>query len=95
MALVLAGLICVVVSFAVACHADDVREGGQAPEFPGEEDREWADYVYFAVSVMTTFGTSDVTMASREMRRTVTANAMIAFIFNTVAIASVVSVLNG
>lgn len=93
-ALVVVGWVCVVVSFAVAFHADDLLEGEQALEFPGEQDPEWADYVYFAVSVMTTFGTSDVIVKSREMRRTVTTNAVIAFLFNTVTIASVVSVLN-
>ena len=42
---------------------------------------------------MTTFGTTDVTVLSREMRRTVTANAVIAFEFNTVTVAATVSAL--
>lgn len=92
--LVVVGWVCVVVSFAVAFHADDLLEDDQGLQFPGEQDPRWADYVYFAVAVMTTFGPPDVTVASREMRRTVTANAVIAFIFNTITIASVVSALN-
>lgn len=88
-ALVVVGRVCVVVSFAVAFHADDLVEDGRALEFPGEDPAEWADYVYFAVSVMTTFGTTDVTVTSREMRRTVTANAASAFVFNTVTVAAV------
>lgn len=51
--------------------------------------------MYFALSVMTTFGTTDVTVLSREMRRTVAANAVIAFVFNTITVASVVAALNG
>ncbi|MFF8375818.1 DUF1345 domain-containing protein [Streptomyces sp. NPDC015661] len=95
-ALVLVGLawICVAVSFAVAFQADNLVEDGRALDFPGEGDPLWADYVYFALSVMTTFGTTDVDVTSREMRRTVTANAIIAFVFNTVTVASLVSALD-
>ncbi|SEC15570.1 DUF1345 domain-containing protein [Streptomyces sp. TLI_105] len=86
--------VCVAVSFAVAFQADNLVEGQGALEFPGEESPAWADYVYFAFSVMTTFGTTDVTVTSREMRRTVTANSCIAFVFNTVTVASLVSALD-
>lgn len=93
--LIVVGWLCVLVSFAVAFHADDLVEDGAALQFPGDGVPEWADYVYFAVSVMTTFGTTDVTVLSREMRRTVTVNAVIAFVFNTVTIATAVSALAG
>ncbi|MFC8507667.1 DUF1345 domain-containing protein [Streptomyces sp. NPDC057411] len=92
--LVVVAWVSVVVAFAVAFHADDLVEGGQALDFPGGADPVWGDYVYFALSVMTTFGTTDVTVLSREMRRTVAANAVIAFVFNTITVASVVSALN-
>jgi uncharacterized membrane protein len=95
-ALIVVAWLCVVVSYAVTFHADDViDEGTKGLDFPGDDDPGWVDYVYFAVAVMTTFGTTDVTVTSREMRRTVTANAVIAFVFNTVIIAAVVSALTG
>lgn len=95
-ALIVVAWLCVVVSYAVTFHADDfIDEGDKGLDFPGDTDPVWVDYVYFAVSVMTTFGTTDVTVTSREMRRTVTANAVIAFVFNTVIIAAVVSALTG
>ncbi|RSN16766.1 DUF1345 domain-containing protein [Streptomyces sp. WAC 05977] len=94
-ALVVVAWICVLVSFAIAYHADDVVEQGEALRFPGDGSAEWSDYIYFAVSVMTTFGTTDVDVVSREMRRTVTTHAVIAFVFNTVTVAAVVSTLNG
>lgn len=94
-ALVVVAWICVLVSFAIAYHADDVVERGAALRFPGDGSAEWSDYIYFAVSVMTTFGTTDVDVVSREMRRTVTTHAAIAFVFNTVTVAAVVSTLNG
>ncbi|MFB8237501.1 DUF1345 domain-containing protein [Kitasatospora purpeofusca] len=108
LALVVEAWVCVLVSFAVAFHADNLVEDERALEFPGtgtgsgggtgtgtgSESAVWADYMYFAVSVMTTFGTTDVNVTSREMRRTVAANAVIAFVFNTVTVASLVSALD-
>ncbi|MFJ9808630.1 DUF1345 domain-containing protein [Streptomyces sp. NPDC101158] len=94
LALVAVAWICVAVSFAVAFQADNLVEGERALEVPGEEAPLWSDYVYFAFSVMTTFGTTDVTVRSQEMRRTVTVNACIAFVFNTVTVASLVSALD-
>mgnify|MGYP000055871204 CR=1 FL=1 len=94
-ALVIVAWVCVMISFAVAFHADDLVEDGKALDFPGSRGTKWADYIYFAMSVMTTFGTTDVNVTSPEMRRTVTGNAVIAFIFNTVTVAAVVSALTG
>ncbi|MER5811195.1 DUF1345 domain-containing protein [Streptomyces sp. NPDC002033] len=93
--LVAVAWICVAVSFAVTFQADNLVEGERALEVPGEESPIWSDYVYFAFSVMTTFGTTDINVMSREMRRTVTVNACIAFVFNTVTVASLVSALDG
>ncbi|MFM9372981.1 DUF1345 domain-containing protein [Streptomyces sp. Da 82-17] len=87
--------VCVAVSFAVAFQADNLVENEGALEFPGQETALWIDYVYFAFSVMTTFGTTDVDVTSREMRRTVTVNSCIAFVFNTITVASLVSALQG
>ncbi|MCB8901483.1 MULTISPECIES: DUF1345 domain-containing protein [unclassified Streptomyces] len=94
LALVAVAWICVAVSFAVAFQADNLVEGERALEFPGDGNLIWIDYIYFAFSVMTTFGTTDVTVMSKEMRRTVTANACIAFVFNTITVASLVSALD-
>ncbi|MFG1664842.1 DUF1345 domain-containing protein [Streptomyces sp. Y7] len=86
--------ICVCVSFAVTFQADNLLENERGLDFPGDRSAAWADYVYFALSVMTTFGTTDVSVTSREMRRTVTANSAIAFVFNTVTVASLVGALD-
>ncbi|MFG2883518.1 DUF1345 domain-containing protein [Streptomyces sp. NPDC048297] len=95
LALVVVAWVCVVVSFAVTFQADDLVEDELGLEFPGEHSTVWADYVYFALSVMTTFGTTDVNVTSREMRRTVATHGVIAFIFNTVTVATLVSALQG
>ncbi|MFB7470051.1 DUF1345 domain-containing protein [Kitasatospora sp. NPDC056184] len=93
LALVADAWICVLVSFAVAFHADNLVEDEQALAFSGPGPALWGDYLYFAVAVMTTFGTTDVEVRSREMRRTVAVNSVIAFGFNTVTVASLVSAL--
>ncbi|MFH9294988.1 DUF1345 domain-containing protein [Streptomyces sp. NPDC017520] len=92
--LVVVAWICVLAAFAVAFHADNLVEDEAALDFPGEKTVAWTDYMYFALSVMTTFGTTDVTVMSREMRRTVAANATIAFVFNTVIVAGMVATLD-
>lgn len=93
-ALIVVAWLSVAVSYAVTFYADNLVEGGKALEFPGTGDAEPSDYLYFAISVMTTFGTTDVNVTSQKMRRTVTANAVIAFVFNTVTVAAAVSALS-
>jgi uncharacterized membrane protein len=90
--LVVVGWVCVLVSFALTFLADDLVEDRKALAFPGGS-ASWSGYLYFAVSVMTTFGTTDVDVLSDEMRRTVAFNAVIAFVYNAVTVATVVSVL--
>ncbi|MFI7104262.1 DUF1345 domain-containing protein [Streptomyces sp. NPDC050161] len=94
LALVVVAWICVVVAFAVTFQADNLVENERALDFPGEQVPAWADYVYFALAAMTTFGTTDVNVTSRDMRRTVAANTVIAFVFNTVTVASLVAALD-
>lgn len=81
------------VSFAVAYVADNSLENGKGLDFPAEKTPNWSDYIYFAIAVMTTFGTTDVTVTSSAMRRTVTVHAVVAFFFNTVIVAVLVSAL--
>ncbi|MFE6171276.1 DUF1345 domain-containing protein [Streptomyces sp. NPDC056464] len=94
LALVVMAWACVCVSFAVTFQADNLLENEEGLDFPGERSAAWADYVYFALSVMTTFGTTDVSVTTREMRRTAAANSAIAFVFNTVTVASLVGALD-
>lgn len=84
---------CVVVAFAVCFRADNLLEDGQALDFPGRTGPGWSDHIYFGLSVMTTFGATDVSVTSPQMRKTVTVNAVIAFAFNTVIVAAVVSAI--
>lgn len=61
--------------------------------FPGRPELVWRDYFYLAVQVSTTFSTSDVEVTTTDMRGTVTAQSIVAFVFNTVIVALLVSAL--
>jgi uncharacterized membrane protein len=75
---------------------DDTRSdaaGGLA--FPGCEDPDYWDFLYFAVSVGACQQTSDVAIRSRALRRLVTAHALVAFVFNIFVLALTVNLAAG
>jgi uncharacterized membrane protein len=78
-------------AFAVAYLRQNVEHGGL--QFPTDAAPVWSDYLYLAVQVSTTFSGSDVTVSNTAMRRLLTAQALIAFLFNTVIVALLVSAL--
>ncbi|MET0811414.1 MAG: DUF1345 domain-containing protein [Microbacterium sp.] len=81
----------IIVAFAVHYARIDATDGGFA--FPGSADRRFGDYLYLAVQVSTTFGGSDVDLRTLRARRAVSMHSIIAWIYNTVVIALLVSVL--
>lgn len=83
----------IVVSYAVGYARYDVTSGGL--RFPGTLEPRFADYLYLAGQVSTTFSASDVEVTGTTMRRIVTIHSMLAFAFNTVVVAVLVSVLIG
>ncbi len=93
--LVVVSWVAVAVSFTVAYLVEDVQSGGKALGFPGKEVhyRPLADYAYLAVAVSTTFGTTDVDLRTGQVRRTATVHTVVSFVFNTVVLAVVVSLL--
>lgn len=80
------------IAYAVHYARYDART--QALAFPGtSSDRVFADYVYLAVQVQTTFSTSDVSLLDTGSRRVVTGHTLVSFAFNTVIIAMLITVL--
>ncbi len=71
--------------------------GGDAGglQFPDTAEPDYWDFLYFSVTLGMTFQTSDVSIASRRMRRVVTGQCLAAFIFNLGVIAFTVNVLGG
>ncbi|WP_163541629.1 DUF1345 domain-containing protein [Occultella kanbiaonis] len=98
--LVAAGLVMVVLSWlnVVVCYAiqyarSDLRSPGM--RFPGDEQPSFLRYLYVALSVQATFGTTDVEITTDRMRAVTMTHGLLAFVFNTVILAVVVSLLLG
>lgn len=84
----------IVVVYAVHYARENTFRGGL--EFRGVDDDgppRLADYAYLAVQIGTAYNGADVTATSRAMRRTITVHAVVAFVYNTVLIALLVSLL--
>lgn len=64
-------------------------------DFPGADEPEYWDFVYFAFTLGMTFQTSDTAITSTRMRRVVTGHSMIAFVFNLGVLAFTINVLGG
>lgn len=81
-----------VVAYAVHYARFDAERAGI--EFPGtDRGRVFLDYLYLAVQVQTTFGTSDVNLTESPARGLVTGHTIVSFAFNTVIIAMLITVL--
>jgi uncharacterized membrane protein len=83
-----------VLAFGFAVHYIrlDVRHSGL--QFPGTQSPQFGDYLYFSISVATTFGTTDVDVTDRMLRITVAVQGVLAFVFNTVILALVLAALS-
>lgn len=79
---------------AVDCAHEDARLGGLRFAQAEQQDLpRFSDYCYLAVQVNTAYNSADVTLTGGSARRAVTAHAIVAFVFNTVLIALLVSLL--
>jgi uncharacterized membrane protein len=73
----------------------DVGDGEGGLSFPGEGAPAYLDFAYFAFTLGICFQTSDVTITSRQIRRAVTAHAILSFAYNTTIVATAVSLVVG
>lgn len=90
LALVAVAWTMVVVASAVSYLREYADNGGL--EFPDDTTAPtWTDLFYLAVQVSTTFSSSDIDVTSRRMRRLVTSQSLVSFVFNTVIVALLVS----
>jgi uncharacterized membrane protein len=64
-------------------------------DFPGKEDPDYWDFLYFAFVVGMTCQVSDVQVTSHRMRRLTLGHGLIAFLFNTVVLALSINILAG
>ncbi|WP_162641590.1 DUF1345 domain-containing protein [Streptosporangium sp. 'caverna'] len=79
------------IGFVIAYLRTYAETGGIT--FPGDDEPGLVDFLYFAVSVGTTFGTTDVTVTQSRMRGQVLAHGIFAFIFNTLILAVAITIV--
>lgn len=64
-------------------------------EYPGTEEPDYSDFIYFAFGLGMTFQTSDVNITRREFRRVATLHCLAAFVFNLGVLAFTINALGG
>ncbi len=75
-------------------RGDDGKDAGGLA-FPGTDEPEYWDFVYFAFTLGMTFQTSDVEIGTAAMRKVATAHCLLAFVFNLGVLAFTINVLGG
>jgi uncharacterized membrane protein len=71
------------------------KEGVGGVEFPDKQSPSYFDFAYFAFTIGMCFQTSDVCIASPQIRRAVLLHALIAFTYNTAILAFVLNLVFG
>jgi uncharacterized membrane protein len=71
-------------------YGDDGARRGLT--FPGRDDPDYFDFLYFSFTIGAAAQTSDVIIVSRRMRRIVLAHTVLAFLFNTTVLAFAINV---
>lgn len=82
------------VIFALHYAHDFYGEGERANglDFPGDEEPDYWDFIYFSFVIGMTFQVSDVGVTNKWIRRLVVAHGFVAFLFNTTVIALTVNI---
>jgi uncharacterized membrane protein len=80
-----------IVSYALHYAQYDLEQPGL--QFPGERTNAFEDYMYFALGVATTFGATDASIVTPRMRRVVNLHTLLTFIYNSVIVALLASLL--
>jgi uncharacterized membrane protein len=64
-------------------------------EFPGDDQPDYLDFLYFSLVLGMTFQVSDVQITARRLRRLALLHGLISFLYNTVIIALTVNIAAG
>ena len=83
------------VGYARRYRRDYHQLGGRGLVFPDTPDPQFVDFLYFAVTLGTTFATSDVNITSRSVRWTAITHSVLGFLYNAVVLAVAFKVITG
>jgi uncharacterized membrane protein len=64
-------------------------------DFPGDEEPDYMDFVYFSFVLGMTFQVSDVEISSKEIRRLAWMHGLLSFTYNTAILALSINVISG
>jgi uncharacterized membrane protein len=78
-----------------AVDIDGINKAQGGLQFPGKDEPDFLDFVFFSVGVGMTFQVSDVNIMSRRIRRVCTVHAILSFAFNTAILALSINVISG
>ena len=73
---------------------DGARDAGGL-EFPGHEEPDYWDFLYFSICIGVACATADVNVASKGLRRLSTIHCLVAFAFNTIIVALTINLTAG
>jgi uncharacterized membrane protein len=74
---------------------DGTPRPGGGLEFPGNEEPDYLDFVYFSFVLGMTFQVSDVEIASKHIRRLAWMHGLLSFGYNTAILALSINVISG
>ena len=74
---------------------DGTPRPGGGLEFPGNEEPDYLDFVYFSFVLGMTFQVSDVEIASKHIRRLAWLHGLLSFGYNTAILALSINVISG
>ena len=74
---------------------DDGARDAKGLEFPGIEEPDYWDFLYFAIVIGVACATADVNFSSKGLRQLGTVHSLIAFAFNTVIVALTINLTAG
>lgn len=63
-------------------------------DFPGDDDPEYMDFVYFSFVIGTTFQVSDIAISSSRIRRIAWLHGVLSFAFNTIIVALSINIIS-
>ena len=81
--------------FYLEADGDDAGKDQGGLDFPGTEEPNYWDFVYFSFTLGMTFQTSDVEMTSTGIRTVAIFHCLAAFVFNLGVLAFTINVLGG
>ena len=73
-------------------RGNDDRTGGLI--FPGNEEPDYWDFLYYSLVVAMTAQVSDVQITNKRMRRLTTVHGVVSFFFNVIVLALTVNIVS-